>query len=348
MKEYFLLDSDNILEKYKRAKLDDFGGIIVKYYNENEKTMMEGIYKIENFLNSYDFIYIKTDKSTNAEIIPSKKNDIQSDFRSTEIYYNTIYCKLINVINPSPGIEGKKMDITEVKYMIQLIYSQKFLDDTKSIFNKEDVEPTSFPEFVGNFFVNKYPKKEFLHKKVVDFIFSLDFYGLKDKDIKIFQKFVIEEYDEEDLIFYLFFRSCIEKELKVFFLEKVRKNSGRGMIDAKEDDDIMVPVKKCKKLAKAVFGSEEKDLINTFMEGIKNLLEADSNDKNKKYLKANAILNKCLNNYHNSSKEIDEGNKDQEKDSNEDEKVKEKVKENHKKLGYFYQKINCSLKVKIT
>jgi len=96
------------------------------------------------------------------------------------------------------------MDITEVKYMIQLIYSKKCLDDTKPIFNNEDEEPTSFPELVGNSFVNKYPKKEFLHKKIVDFILSLDFYGLKDKDIKIFQKFVIEEYDEEDLIFYLF------------------------------------------------------------------------------------------------------------------------------------------------
>jgi len=41
------------------------------------------------------------------------------------------------------------------------------------------------------------------------------------------------------------------------------------MTDVKEDDDIMVPVKKCKKLAKAIFSSEQKDLINSFMEGVK-------------------------------------------------------------------------------
>ena len=94
---------------------------------------------------------------------------------------------------------------------------------------------------------------------------SLDFYGLKHKDIKVFQQFVTEEYDTDDLIFYLFVRSCIEKELKVFFLEKAKENLGEGVLYGQEDDDIMVPVKKCEKLAKAVFGSEEKNLLKTFI-----------------------------------------------------------------------------------
>ena len=57
--EFFLFDSYNVLEKYKRGKFDDSDGIFVKYYNESEQTIVEDIYKIENFINSYEFFYIK-------------------------------------------------------------------------------------------------------------------------------------------------------------------------------------------------------------------------------------------------------------------------------------------------
>ena len=69
---------------------------------------------------------------------------------------------------------------------IQEIYSLKFLKDTQALFNKEDSELEAFPVFVGYFLINKFPKKDTLHKKAIDFMLSLDFYGLKHKDIKIF------------------------------------------------------------------------------------------------------------------------------------------------------------------
>jgi hypothetical protein len=215
--------------------------------------------------------------------------------------------------------------------MIQEIYSLKFLKDTQNIFNKDDSEPDPFPVFVGNFLISKFPKKATLHKKAVDFMLSLDFYGMKHKDIKIFQQFVTEEYDSDDLIFYLFVRSCIEKELKVFFVEKAKDNLGQGLLYEKEDNDILVPVKKCEKLAKKIFGADETELINNFMENIKTLLETDAADKKKKHLKANAILNISLENYHNSREKVDEVDEDKEKDSDEEEGKKKKKKEKKKK-----------------
>ena len=61
----------------------------------------------------------------------------------------------------------------------------------------------------------------------------------------------------------------------------------------------MVPVKKCEKLAKAIFENEEEELINTFKNNIKKLTK-DDNGKKKKYLKANEILNVSLDSFHNS------------------------------------------------
>ncbi len=298
------------------------------------------------------------EKSTDVEITSSKQSDIknlrQSAFRSTKKDYDTIYSKLIKVINPSPGIKGKKMDINVIKYMIQEIYSLKFLKDTQSLFDKEDVESDSFPEFVGNFLVNKFPKKEILDKKAVDFMLSLDFYGLKHKDIKVFQQFVTEEYDTDDLIFYLFVRSCIEKEFKVFFLEKAKESLGEGLLYGQEDEDIMISAKKCEKLGKAIFGSEEKELLKTFMDNIKRLLETDAADEKKKHLKANAILNMSLENYHNSRGKVDEANEDQERDSDDenrkkkkkDKKKKEKEKEKGKEKGKEKEKVKEKVKDK--
>ena len=110
---------------------------------------------------------------------------------------------------------------------------------------------------------------------------SLDFYGLKHKDVKVFQQFVTEEYNSDDLIFYLFVRSCIEKELKIFFLEKAKENLGQGLIYKEEDDDILIPVKKCERFAKTIFGKDEEELMSYFMNNINKLLETDVADEKK-------------------------------------------------------------------
>ena len=272
-------------------------------------------------------------KSNDNLILSSaNSNDLktlrQSKFRSTKKDYDTIYSKLISVVNPPPGVKGAKMDINAIKYMIQEIYSLKFLKDTQALLGKEEEEPEAFPTFVGNFLVNKFPKKDMLYKKSIDFMLSLDFYGMKHKDIRVFQQFVTEEYDSDDLIFYLFVRSCIEKEQKQFFLEKAKENLGQGLLYGQEDDDILVPVKKCKKLAKAIFGGDEEELMNNFLESIKTLAITEPADEQRKFLKANSILNMALENYHDSRDEMDEANDDKQKD---EEEVKPKVEEHQEK-----------------
>jgi hypothetical protein len=61
--------------------------------------------------------------NNNLMLSNSSNNDMkslrQSKFRSTKKDYDTIYSKLISVINPPPGVKGAKMDINAMKYMIQ-------------------------------------------------------------------------------------------------------------------------------------------------------------------------------------------------------------------------------------
>ena len=271
------------------------------------------------------------------ELLKPNSNLRQSTFRTTKKDYDTIYSKLIKVINPSTAIKGTKMNLNVIKYMIQEIYGLKFYKDTQALFNNKDGTTESFPQFVGNFLINKFSKKETLDKKSVDFMLSLDYYSRNHKDIKIFQQFLTEEYDADDLIFYLFIRSNIEKILKTTFLEKMKENLNQNILYENEgNDDLLVPLDKCKNLSVAIFGTE-KDLQKNFMKNIKQLIDTPAYDKKRKTLKANSILNMGLINYHEMRgsdgplKEEDDEDEEEDEKTNKQKKEEEKVEEEDNK-----------------
>ena len=94
-------------------------------------------------------------------------------------------------MNPLVGIKGSKMDINILRYLIEEIYSLKFLKDTQALAKKEDSEPESFPVFVGKFLINKYPKKSNLDQQTINILTSIDYYSRTLKDVKLFSKFSI-------------------------------------------------------------------------------------------------------------------------------------------------------------
>ena len=130
---------------------------------------------------------------------------------------------------------------------------------------------------------------------------SIDFFSKKYEDIKIFSKFLTEEFDIDDLIFFLFVRSCIEKELKIFFLEKSKENiKNFSNFDEVEQNNIFVPVKTCKKIGISIYGDNDDELLNKYYEKIKYLAENESLNNKKQFIKASSILSFSVEDYHNS------------------------------------------------
>ena len=216
---------------------------------------------------------------------------------------------MLNVVNPLVGIKGSKMDINILRYLIEEIYSLKFLKDTQALAKKEEAEPESFPVFVGNFLLNKYQKKSILDQQTINILTSVEFYSRSLKDVKLFSKFLTEEYDADDLIFYLFVRSCIEKELKFFFLEKAKENvrSSSNAYDDLVSNDIYVPVKSCKKIGISIFGTDEEELLNAFLEKISQLADTESLNNKKTMIKAISILGFSVEDYHQSRNDNNDG-----------------------------------------
>lgn len=70
------------------------------------------------------------------------------------------YSKLIKIVNPNTEEKATKININNLRYIIEEIYSLKILKETQAIL-KEEEDNEDFPNFVGNYFMNKYNKKKF-------------------------------------------------------------------------------------------------------------------------------------------------------------------------------------------
>ena len=167
----------------------------------------------------------KNDQFEKEKKIPAKKNFLDS--------FEGRYQKFVELVNPLVGIRGKRMNITELKYCIEEIYSIRFIIDS----NKDNEEQNfPFPNFVLEFLNNKYIKKPAIDQHSLDLILSIDFFKSKDTIVDIFSKFLNEELDNDDLEFYLYVRFCIEKELNKTFNELSRQQNKKRKITDEEKE----------------------------------------------------------------------------------------------------------------
>ena len=171
--------------------------------NEKEKNVENKGDKInvkkKNFENEGDKINLKNKKGKiNSDYFEKeKKVGKQKNFLDS---FEGRYQKFIQLVNPLVGIRGKRMNINELHYTIEEIYSIRFISDS----NKENEEQNfPFPNFVLEFLSNKYLKKPLVDQHSLDLILSIDFYKTKDIIVEIFSKFLNEELDSDDLEFYL-------------------------------------------------------------------------------------------------------------------------------------------------
>ena len=192
------------------------------------------------------------------------------------------------------------MNINELKYCIEEIYSIRFINDTNNIKENGDEENLPFPNFVLEFLYNKYIKKPAVDQHSLDLILSIDFFKNKDIIISIFAKFLNEELDSDDLEFYLYVRSCIEKELNTMFIEIARQQTKKGAgLNEEEKLKSCLSIKSCLNLANNIYGEEQEELLNSFMNKIEEILtEQKNNGVKENLIEAEKILFITLNDYH--------------------------------------------------
>jgi hypothetical protein len=164
-------------------------------------------------------------------------------------------------LNPLVGVRGKRVTIAQLLYYIQELYSVRFIKDTTILRNQMNNKfanqyevKESFPYFVIDFLSNKFVKKHMVDQNALDLLLSVEHFRKANNIVEIFAKFLNEEYDTDDLIFFLFVRSCIEKELKFTYIEKSRDDIKIQYQDNRDDIDseVYLNIKTCLK-SKIIF-----------------------------------------------------------------------------------------------
>ncbi len=223
------------------------------------------------------------------------------------------------------------MNINELRYCIEEIYSIRFINDTNNIKeNNGEGENLPFPNFVLEFLSNKYIKKPAVDQHSLDLILSIDFFKNKDIIVAIFAKFLNEELDSDDLEFYLYVRSCIEKELNTMFIELARQQTRKASgLNDEEREKSCLSIKSCLNLANNIYGDEQEELLNAFMNKIEEILtEQKNNGVKRNLIEADKILFITLNDYHENK--YNNGN-----NNNLDGKIKSKNNSGNNKLSTY-------------
>ena len=218
--------------------------------------------------------------------------------------YSKIYSKFFNNLNLIIGICEKKINFYEFKLLIEEIYSKRFKEDSINLKNQFDKRKKindlkfqiklndSFPDFVYNFLKNKNINKISIDKMCMNFLCSLEYYKSKYEEINNFSYFLSEYYNNDDLIFFLFIRNCIEKEIGLNFIEKAEDDiilqKKQYLMENLFDTEIYLNKKMIKNIANIIYGKDENVLINYFI------------DKFEDGISANYLLNESLKDYHNN------------------------------------------------
>lgn len=322
---------------------------------QNQKEMMNKDHceKKSSYNNSSKSSY---NGSRHSEYSADNRNPVpkQINLSNQRIHnYNEIfskkYAKFYNEVKPLIGIRGKKSNLFQLKYQIEEIYSIRFIQDSNNLKNQLLNERTinlnnPFPIFLYDYFVNKYVKKAIIDQQALNLLLSIEYFKNTNKDIEIFAKLLNEEYDNDDLVFFLFVRSCIEKETGIMFLEKAQDEINIQHMEEKDfiDTEIYLNSKLCLNIATTIFGQDEKLLIKSFMNKIEKRINREKGGIN-----ASVLLSLTLEDYHESRKYSNSINKTTtEKENENEESIKDEenffTSENEKQndTSIKYEKTN--------
>ena len=183
------------------------------------------------------------------------------------------------------GIRAKKISLYDLRYYIEEIYSVAFLKYIQLLKmkineveeNNENIFP-SFPSFVFEFIVNKYAKKQLIDQTCMNILLSTEYFKNNNEDIRLFSDFLNENYNKDDIIFFLFLRSNIEKNLGVSILEKAKDDT---IIQHKEDKEeifknLYLYPKNISKIISTLYNCDDEILFNQVLQRLEPYYEKNN------------------------------------------------------------------------
>lgn len=296
----------------KKEKLYSFINENKIQFNRDENGEIFAMVKFEH----PDSIKQKQQKEIQSPIIkpePESTKNIKNNQTMTTIdILIKNYPTFFGLVKPLVGIRAKKITIFDLKYYIEEIYSVAFLKYCMILKNKahskKDKTLLSFPHFVYEFLSNKYSKKTLIDQFAMNILLTCEYFKNENEEIRMFSLFLSELYTFDDIMFFLFLRSNIEKELKILFLEKAKDETKIQHMEDRDEilRDIHLNQKVIQKIIASVYNNDDEILFNQIMEKLEPLFEKDAHSSKYNTITSTQFLVSLVDEFHESRNTYEE------------------------------------------
>lgn len=190
----------------------------------------------------------------------------------------TVYGKFTALVAPRGSVRPKARPLSWLMRLIEEIYDARYAKDTADLRGEAeagmdgaggDAASTPFPQFVVDFFSKRYGLRSLIDQTAWDLLANVHAARREHLEVETFARFLEAYYDPDDLLFYLYVRSVVQKELGVSFRtrwsELGRAGAEGGVAGSGAPAPLFLSARECAVVARVVFSSEADPLYRTFM-----------------------------------------------------------------------------------
>ena len=195
---------------------------------------------------------------------------------SKSLFDFSCYPKFSSLVTMRDQLRPRRRHFAWLMKMIEEIYRDRYEHDTADLRSSkmgpgenktedESIDRLSniFPVFVIDFLGKRFGLRSLVDQHAWDLIYNVHALRKQSLEVEIFARFLEEYYDPDDLLFFLYVHSVVEKELAVNFVNRWTSAS-RGK--ARMPEPLYLSFKECQIIGRVVFGDEKHPLYQAFMQ----------------------------------------------------------------------------------
>lgn len=226
------------------------------------------------------------------------------------------YGKFTSLVSGRETVKPKSRPLAWVMRLVEELYDSKYAKDTADLPMASDGDvpessSSSFPTFVVDFFTKRYGLRSLIDQNCWDLLYNVHVHRNDRLEVEMFARFLEQQFDSDDLLFFLYVRSVVQKEMGVSFRSRWSELGASANNPVSPRSSYIPPpgngapaplfltFKECQMVARTIFGSEADPLYKTFLSMIdRNMASQDQVDPRSRRIEATQFLHLALVEYH--------------------------------------------------
>eukprot|EP00753_Platysulcus_tardus_P015520 PLAT5035.9.p1 GENE.PLAT5035.9~~PLAT5035.9.p1 ORF type:complete len:721 (+),score=335.59 PLAT5035.9:72-2165(+) len=239
---------------------------------------------------------------------PDEMKRIVGALNSSKALFDfAVYPTFSSLISQREALKPRKRPLSWVMRLVEEVYDARYAYDTADLRegggdggggggdgSRERLSQL-FPVYVVDHFSKKFGLRSIVDQQCWDLLYNVHAMRKDTLQIEVFARFLQEYYDPDDLLFFLYVRSCIQKELNVNFrncwAEATRSDGAPGV--------VWMTYRDCLFVSREVFGSESDPMFRAFMSVVTNNMQGRARKrKDTRRIEVQQFLHLALVEYH--------------------------------------------------